>query len=364
MALPGAGCATFGQNSATKTTAAKPPAPAVNAAATPGEEVLTFLAQAQQARQSGDAGTAVKLLSQLVLIAPDDPRVLGEYGKALAAEGRSDDALAFLERAIQLQPGDWTLHSAQGVAYDQQGKFQSAQLSYSRALALKPGEPVIINNDALSHIQAGDFAGAGHLLSLVPPGSPDYARISKSLALLQQLKPAEVPAAAAIEQAHQIAAAPRSAPEHAAAVNPAPAIAVPAAKQDIALVTVTPAAATPVRTTLETLKSDPAVLMEQVPAEAAPRVRAETGESKTSAAAVPAPGGHYFVQAGAYLSDARARQALTGLETLDVKIMQAVVNGREMFRLRMGPFTTMAEARSAYSEAKAHGRSDLFIVRE
>ena len=65
---------------------------------------------AQAQRRSGDLAGAAKSLSQLVLIAPDNARVLGEYGKNLAAQGRSEDALAFLERAIDRavrpNPGD------------------------------------------------------------------------------------------------------------------------------------------------------------------------------------------------------------------------------------------------------------------
>src|SRR5512142_3226052 len=115
LALPMTGCATFGHHTDPA------PAPAKQGAATPSlpakfpqggdAEVSVFLAQAQTARASGDFETAAKLLTQLVLIAPDEPRVLGEYGKTLAAQGRSEDALAFLQRAIELQPGDWTLYS-------------------------------------------------------------------------------------------------------------------------------------------------------------------------------------------------------------------------------------------------------------
>ena len=60
-------------------------------------------------------------LAQLTLIAPDNPNVVGEYGKALVQQGRPHDALDFLNRAAQLQPADWTLFSAMGVAYDQDG---------------------------------------------------------------------------------------------------------------------------------------------------------------------------------------------------------------------------------------------------
>ena len=44
--------------------------------------------QAQAQRKSGDFSTAAHTLSQLVLLAPDDARVLGEYGKTLIAMGR------------------------------------------------------------------------------------------------------------------------------------------------------------------------------------------------------------------------------------------------------------------------------------
>lgn len=69
--------------------------------------------QALAQRKSGDLSAAAHTLSQLVLLAPDDARVLGEYGKTLIAMGRTDDALAFLERAVELQPKDWSLFSAQ-----------------------------------------------------------------------------------------------------------------------------------------------------------------------------------------------------------------------------------------------------------
>src|SRR5262245_37533163 len=73
--------------------------------AVPGnvEEAVRF---AQLQRVNGDIDGAVRTLSQLVIAAPDDPRVLGEYGKVMVMQGRSDDALAFLQRAIQLNPND------------------------------------------------------------------------------------------------------------------------------------------------------------------------------------------------------------------------------------------------------------------
>lgn len=421
LALTSASCATVNHDNAAQTAVAKPAGKAgdtaANSALLPNADVSVFVAQAQRARKSGDLPTAIKVLSQLVLVAPDDARVLGEYGKALAAYGRSDDAIAFLDRAIQLQAGDWTLYSAQGVAYDQEGKYQSAQLSYARALELKPGEVAVINNDALSHMQAGDYAGAEDLLNRVSRDSPDYARISNSVALLQKLKPA-APAAAAGPQMHEIATADNEegphddavatphapVPGQEAAVAPSP---MPAAGQESAVAQAPalpqkqefvpatpappiypvdlslakpkpkpePAPAAPFRSALDRLKADPTVVMQRLPANPRELVVADAHSAKTArpvapatdhstvaSSGAPAPG--FYVQAGSYLSDARARQAAIGLESLDVKIMQATVNGREVFRLRIGPFTGMMDAKKSLAEAKALGRSDLIIVRE
>lgn len=146
------------------------------------------LRQAQAQRKMGDLVAATRTLSQLVLVAPDDSRVLGEYGKTLVAQGRSDDALAFLERAAELQASDWSLFSAQGVAYDQKGQYNQAQAAYARALALKPGEPTVLSNNALSHIVSGDLDEAERLLQEAAQAGGDNPRIASNLALVQSLR--------------------------------------------------------------------------------------------------------------------------------------------------------------------------------
>jgi Flp pilus assembly protein TadD len=405
LALPTAGCATFSHlidpaSAPARQTEAKSSLPA-NVPPDATGDVETFLAQAMEARVAGDAAGAARTLSQLVLLAPDDPRVLGEYGKALTAEGRSDDALAFLQRAIQLQPQDWTLYSAQGVAYDQQSKFIAAQASYSRALQLKPGEAAALNNDALSHIQAGDLKGAEDLVAQVLPQSPGYPRIAKTAALLDTLKMKANSTPAPVEQqAHSEVERPLL-PPPALVAEPGP------KKQEVALVAPPPVtmdlpripapepmklanpegapAKAPLLTRLEQLKADPTVMMAPIPADlppapparlAAPASKPRAVEAKATvvatlvsgekndSAAAPAPAAKVYVQAGAYLTEARAKQAATGLESLDVKIMEAMVNGRDIFRVRIGPFATMTEAKSAYAQAQSLGRSDLIIVRE
>lgn len=183
--------------------------------------------QAQAQRKSGDFPAAAHTLAQLVLLAPDDARVLGEYGKTLIAMGRNDDALAFLERAAELQPKDWSLFSAQGVAYDQKGEYLAAQAAYSRALLLKPGDPTVLSNAALSHVQTGDLDGAEALLLQATPSSAEFPQIASNLALVRSLKSSRPPQASAVMPAKEITLIPSPTPTEAPSVPDTPVATLP-----------------------------------------------------------------------------------------------------------------------------------------
>jgi len=157
-------------------------------------DVNAAVRQAQLLRAKGDLDGATRILSQLMLTAPDDARVVGEYGKLLVQETRSADAVQFLRRAIQLQPNDWSLYSAMGVAYDQQGDQPQAKIAYERALILKPGEPAILNNYAMSRMLAGDNVTARALMLQAKASGSTDPKIARNLALLDSMAP-EKPAA-------------------------------------------------------------------------------------------------------------------------------------------------------------------------
>lgn len=140
-------------------------------------------------REKGDFAGATKIVSQLMLVEPDDARVVGEYGKDLVEQGRSKEALDFLKRAVQLRPGDWTFFSALGVAYDQVGDYAAAKRAYQQALALKPGEPSVLNNYAVSRMQAGDLSGARQFLAQASAASESQPKIARNAQLLASLSP-------------------------------------------------------------------------------------------------------------------------------------------------------------------------------
>jgi len=166
-------------------------------ASAPGTTLDGEIRSAQLQRTQGDLPGAIRTLSQLMLAAPDDPRVVGEYGKVLTQQGRSTDAVQFLTRAVQLQPSDWTLYSALGVAYDQTGDAANARVAYDRALSLKPDEAVVLNNYAMSRMLAGDLTQAHRLiLRAAATGSAD-PKIARNLALLDGLAAESAPSSAA-----------------------------------------------------------------------------------------------------------------------------------------------------------------------
>ncbi len=173
----------------------KPAAPAAKpddkAKAQPSTNLEDSIRQAQMLRLAGSYSEAINNLSQLMLVAADDSRVISEYGKTLAAMGRADEAEKFLTRAQELQPNDWTVYSALGVANDQIGNQKEAQLNYERALALKPGEPSVLSNYALSRMLAKDPAMASKLADRaeIANAAAHDDKIARNIAMIRSMAP-------------------------------------------------------------------------------------------------------------------------------------------------------------------------------
>jgi Flp pilus assembly protein TadD len=179
--------------------AAAAPRPAETNATAIAADVTSVIHQAQAMRAKGDLDGELHVISQLMLAQPDDARVVGEYGKLLVQQGRSNDAVQFLNRAVELVPSDWTYYSALGVAYDQLADPANAKLAYERALALKPGEAAILNNYGMSRMLAGDAAGARALMIQAKASGSTDPKIESNLALLEStapVKPAPAPVTA------------------------------------------------------------------------------------------------------------------------------------------------------------------------
>jgi Flp pilus assembly protein TadD len=192
-------------------------------------DVATEVARAHALRQEGKLTEAASNLAQIMLVAPDDARVVGEYGKVMAEEHRAQDALAFLKRAVELQQNDWSLYSALGVAYDENNDPKDAASAYQRALALKPGEPVVLNNYGMSRMLAGDYAAAQMMFAQAQrSGDPRIVNNAAMLAEIEARQPQHQAAARSVVNVPvtsvpaRIAATPLPEPRSAATATGAP----------------------------------------------------------------------------------------------------------------------------------------------
>lgn len=170
--------------------------------------------KAKTQRALGDNTGAAHALAQIMLVAPDDVRVVGEYGKVLVSLGRSDDAVAFLKRALELNPNDWTLYSAIGAAFDQKNDFDNARVAYQRGLQLKPGGAALLNNYAMSRMLAGDLPGAQALIAQAQAAGND-PKIAHNASLMANLRGPQAPVAVAPKPTASLAPAPIAPVAHA-----------------------------------------------------------------------------------------------------------------------------------------------------
>ncbi len=184
------------------------PAGPATVAKTLAANLDTEIEKAKTQRALGDYAGAAHALAQLMIVAPDDPRVISEYGKVMVAQGHSDDAVAFLKRALELSPNDWTLYSAIGAAFDQKNEYDNARIAYQRGLQLKPGEPALLNNYAMSRMLAGDLPAAQTLIAQAQAAGND-PKIAHNAALMANLRGSRAEDAA---PARPIAAASMSTP--------------------------------------------------------------------------------------------------------------------------------------------------------
>lgn len=139
-------------------------------------------------RRTGQSGQAVAVLQLASTIHTEDPVVQAAYGKALAAEGRFENALNVIRAAQRPDLPDWRLVSAEGAILDQTGNHDVARERYAYALKLSPSQPSVLNNYGMSHVLTGDLKRAEKFLEQALTLPTADGRVRQNLALIVGLQ--------------------------------------------------------------------------------------------------------------------------------------------------------------------------------
>ncbi len=153
-----------------------------------GTDVEAQLALAAIYRKEKNPTAAESVLRDALKRKPGDARVLAELGMALAAGGKSAEAVTAFDEAIKADPRQASAYNGKGVVLDTEGKHSQAQAAYRQGLAFAPDSAATKNNLALSLILTGDTAEAIQLLEPLVSTQAATATMRQNLALAYGLE--------------------------------------------------------------------------------------------------------------------------------------------------------------------------------
>ena len=131
---------------------------------------------------------AVAVLRGLALTHPRDLEILGAYGKALADDGKLQEAAKVLENAHTPERPNWSILSAQGSVADQLGDHERAREYYNSALKIRPNDPVAMSNLGLSYALSRNLPTAEATLRSAADQPGADMRVRQNLALVLGLQ--------------------------------------------------------------------------------------------------------------------------------------------------------------------------------
>jgi Flp pilus assembly protein TadD len=131
---------------------------------------------------------AVAVLREAAVMRPQDEEVLGAYGKALADDGRLQEAAEVLSRAHSPERPNWSILNAQGSVADQLGDHAHAQAYYAAALKIVPDEPTVLSNLGLSYAMSKQLGEAEETLRRASNQPKADFRVRQNLALVLALQ--------------------------------------------------------------------------------------------------------------------------------------------------------------------------------
>lgn len=139
-------------------------------------------------RSTKQYAQAVAVLEKIAIRNSSDMEVLGAYGKALADDGRLQEAARVLANAHTPARPNWTILSAQGSVADLLGDHATAQDFYQAALKIVPGQPSVLSNLGLSYALSKQLPEAEKALRQAAADPRADSRVRQNLALVLALR--------------------------------------------------------------------------------------------------------------------------------------------------------------------------------
>jgi tetratricopeptide (TPR) repeat protein len=125
----------------------------------------------------GNFDEAVKLLSQAVLLDPENGEIYHNRGKVYLEMERWNESISDFSRAISLSPHPLS-YEMRALAYFESGNRSAARSDWERALQLDPNRANALLNLGYYHLKAGDTSKAleylNHAISVEPTMAKAY----------------------------------------------------------------------------------------------------------------------------------------------------------------------------------------------
>ena len=138
------------------------------------EQVRIYLAREQVLRDSGQAESALELLSAALIDIPDHPDLLYARGLVTAIMDRVEEHEQDMRRLIEIDPDNAHAYNALGYTLaDKTDRLAEALELIEKALALLPGDPFILDSLGWVHYRRGDLDLALEYLQLAMDQRPD-----------------------------------------------------------------------------------------------------------------------------------------------------------------------------------------------
>lgn len=162
-----------------------------------GPEAARLFADAVVAHRANDLATARDLYERLLVLTPNDPDLLNNFGVLLSSQREYGRATELLKRAVALAPANAGAWANLGFSLREQSRSAEAIAAFQHALALDPARPAVRISLAQQYIAMGSLDQARAVVDRLLADDPSSAEAHYTRGQLYEMQ--GDPAAAARE---------------------------------------------------------------------------------------------------------------------------------------------------------------------